>query len=634
MKHCLRTIWMYALIGLSMAQWAGQNSSYTFVLLTVSENVETIVWGRFRNSLSSTYSFCTVYAQPRCDDGLNGFKTNITLESGTIKSMFTIQNVTLELHNTTWGNYVTFTDKVAEETRYDLKVYAPPENPVCDNAILINGTIIQINCVTEKVFPAAICKFYLKTNQSATVLLNSGSINYKSDALNSTGYNRTECSYTESVRVLGPGSHVFHVVMYPNIPSNITEDMKRSSQLTVPINIVYPKAVLAPNCNFIDYIKENETRTCTCYDDNPSFLPTQVRWNVDGTSNRTLIFTARRPSSNVFQMFQCTIINSLNWTDTITYQAPVAYPPTLNVSLLNPNLDICDAKEVNILGNCFLTPSFPQPSVQVYINNVLLVGNPQTNSNLYTFNSTVTSSGIVNVTCCANNQAFTVHINTSLFIKGPPEVPTIFKLVKDEVFSSESTRQAIIMCQSRGGYPYSKKVSLTCGSVEAQATNSENVILYVNMTRTPTDVNCTCVVWHESKCVHNKTTETLTLYFLGDSGLDQVNKAAIGVGVSMAIVIVVLIIIMIFIIRRIKRTNGNQQTQLKTNKRQDYNNIRATTPYVNTEMHAYETANTRNPSYSNEELPGTSQHRDKKFEISFKKAEKEDHPYDEVTELK
>ncbi|CAL1535872.1 unnamed protein product [Lymnaea stagnalis] len=68
------------------------------------------------------------------------------------------------------------------------------------------------------------------------------------------------------------------------------------------------------------------------------------------------------------------------------------------------------------------------------------------------------------------------------------------------------------MCQSRGGYPYSKNISLTCGSIETEVKNVDNVILKLNVTNTPTVVTCTCVVWYESQCVKNITTEELRLY--------------------------------------------------------------------------------------------------------------------------
>ncbi|CAL1541120.1 unnamed protein product [Lymnaea stagnalis] len=629
MRRFWLMIWSYAIIGLSLSQWAEENSSYTFALLRLQVGVEFIAWRKNVNSVTVISTSCYVKTMT-CGVTPNSLSVNITLESGTIQSMLTIHNVTRELHNSVWESDIKYPLGYPTRTQYTLKVYATPENPVCDNAILINRTHIQIKCVTERVYPDALCTFYTQTNKSHTVLLSSGSINYKSGVANTTGYNRTECTYTISAVLLGPGSHFVYVIMHPNFPSNITENMKRSSQFTVPIEILYPKAVLAPDCHFDEFIKENETRTCTCENDNPSFLPTDVQWNVDGNSNSILRFTAQRPSSNVFQIFKCTIVNSLNWTATITYQPHVAYPPTLNLSLPKRDMDICDEKLVNVLGNCLLTPSFPKPSVQVYINNVLLVGNLQTNTNEYTFNVTVTSPGIFNVTCFANNRAFLVHIATSLFIKGPPEKPTILKLANDEASSPENMRQSVIMCQSRGGYPYSKKLSLACDSVETWATNSDNVILYVNMTHTPTDVSCTCVVWHESKCLQNKTTEKLTVSFLRDPSLGQVSEAAIGVGVALTSVIIVLIIIIIVIMRRHKRTNRNQQTISKTNNKQEYNNSQATTPYINIDMQAYETPNTKNARFSNEELPTTSINRGENSETSLKQAKKEEHLYEEV----
>ncbi|CAL1535870.1 unnamed protein product [Lymnaea stagnalis] len=620
---------------LNVAQWipAGTAQSFTFTSPNITQTFP-IVWYTYPQK--SKLFICTennATCVPFTNTVLETYTANKTSNSTSYISTFTIKTVTPLQHDSRWLCQAEFQDEHIESKLYNLRVYAVPQTPTCDKVSLLNESNINIKCMTDKVFPGSICVFYIITNQTSPSELKYGQLSYAHQQDNATGYYKTRCTYTISANFIGPGTHTFNVIMYPDITSNILEEMKRISDYSTPITIGYPKAALGTDCYLKDYIKENETSTCTCYDNNTSFLPTQVTWSTGDSNNGTLHFIVRRPS-NTEPSFQCVVSNNLNFTNVIIYQPRVAYPPDMSLTLKNVELDLCLDKKLDIIGSCFVSESYPASAISIYINNVLLDANHFSNTLDHTFNSSYQSSGVVNVTCLAYNVAFSVSKTQYLTIKGPPERPNIFQLVRQGTdSSSEKTQLSIIMCQSAGGVPYSKQLSLTCGTMEAYATNSDTVILQVNVMRTPTDVNCTCVVLHESKCLQNKTTEFLRLYHMDDSSPVEINSAAIAVGVTLGLGLLLSISVNIFIIRRYKRfKRGDSSTKRSnTKKTQEYIDIGAT-PYVNTELHSYETANVK-PIYSNEATSPPPSQRVDKLNITHH-ADKEDHPYDEVTELK
>ncbi|CAL1535871.1 unnamed protein product [Lymnaea stagnalis] len=524
--------------------------------VTTKDRSATIYWNLHMETVNTTLFICSPFLQTKCDPFKNSivdlYSANITSNSSSFISVLTIKYVTPLQHHTRWYCFADTQLGVTSSAQYDLNVFAAAEIPTCNAVTLINEINIQISCSTQKVFPGSVCIFYIYINSSSEHELDQGSISYTHQQNVTTGYYTTNCNYTVSVAILGPGSHMFRAEMYPNITSNITERIKTTSQYTSPITIGYPKAVLGTNCYLKDFIKENETSICTCYDNNTSFLPTQVTWSTGNSKDGTLNFTARRPTHTEMR-FQCVVSNILNFTNVIIYQPIIAYPPDIFLTLNNAELDLCLDENHDIYGSCSVSDSYPSTSVSIYINNVLLDANHVSKSMDHRFNTSYTSSGVVNVTCLAYNVAFSVSKTKYLTIKGPPERPNIFELIKKEtISSSQKSHLAIIMCQSRGGVPSSKLLSLACDTMETDATNGDTVTLEVNMTRASTDLNCTCVVWHESKCLQNITTESLRLYLFDDYSPVDINSAAVAVGVTLGFVLLVSISVNIFIMRRFK----------------------------------------------------------------------------------
>ncbi|CAL1541119.1 unnamed protein product [Lymnaea stagnalis] len=515
--HPLRLLSFAIIFDITLGQWtmAGRSHSFTFVTPKIDSGHQ-MLWVLQTGIRNESLFLCNSFFQSSCDPYsdmlLELYSANITSNSTSYTSIFTIKNVTPFLHNTTWFCVENFPYLGQKSGRFELHVFATPETPTCDYVTLLNEIYLQINCQTHKTFPDTICIFYVRSNNASAYELRQGSITYAHELNSTSGYYKANCTYIVSASILGLGSHMFRVVMYPNITSNITEEMKTTSQYTNSIQINFPKAVLGPDCHVGNYIKENETKTCTCFDNSTGFLPTRVTWCSVESNNGTLTFTAKRPSKGEMN-FQCMVSNTIYYTNKIIYKPKVAYPPLINLTLLNSELDICLDSNSDIVGNCFVSDGYPESTVSIYINNILL-----NSSHVYdTMNNTFTSAykmpGVVNVTCLAYNTEYSLSTTRNVTIKGPPEAPNVFVLLRQDTASSaEITQQAVIMCRSRGGFPTSKQLSLKCGTVEAQATNSDTVALEVNITRTPSDVNCTCVVLHESKCLRNTTTKFLTLY--------------------------------------------------------------------------------------------------------------------------
>ncbi|CAL1546531.1 unnamed protein product, partial [Lymnaea stagnalis] len=106
----------------------------------------------------------------RCDPNDDAipvlYSANMTSNSSSFISLFTIKSVSLSLHNTRWFCNAEFNANTGflESSRFDLHVFSLPELPVCDEIKLLNKSNIQVYCWTNKVFPGSVCLFNVKTN--------------------------------------------------------------------------------------------------------------------------------------------------------------------------------------------------------------------------------------------------------------------------------------------------------------------------------------------------------------------------------------------------------------------------------------------------------------------------------------
>ncbi|CAL1531791.1 unnamed protein product, partial [Lymnaea stagnalis] len=461
-------------IGTSLGEWVSIGQSHAFVCTYNVKSYPSFSWFIGADNI---IFLCEDYGKLSCtpalDQLLEIYDANITLDSKNYTSVLTIKSVAMEHHNTTWYCYVTLASGLGSSSKYSLYVFAPPQTPSCLNAKLIDDVNIEEQCSTETIFPEAICLFYFKTNNTGAAKMNGGLITYQSEPSSTSGYIRTKCTYTISADKLGPGSHVFYVVMYPNITSNITEDMKRSSQYTNPVVIGYPNAVLAKDCQVNDYIKENQNRTCTCYDNSRIFLSTQVTWSNGSARDGQLEFLSKRPSKDN-AMYTCSISNKLSLTKQITYQPNITYGPDSAVLYL-PKLtfDQCDPNGANMSGTCSVSDSYPDPTVYVYVSNSPAMHQMKITNNDYRFSQVISESGIVYVLCRAVNTIYeeiSSEIISSVTVKGPPEAPQISSVSGKTKSLTEGNKLQVtegktdIVCESKGGFPLYKNLTLVCGT--------------------------------------------------------------------------------------------------------------------------------------------------------------------------
>ncbi|CAL1534068.1 unnamed protein product, partial [Lymnaea stagnalis] len=396
--------------------------------------------------------------------------------------------------------------------------------------------------------------------------LKQGHIIYTQEQDLTTLYYKTTCTLVVSAAILGPGSHMFRVVMFPNITSIITEEMKRASNYTSPINLVYPRAHLGADCEVKGYIEENKQSNCTCSDLSNSFFPTQINWLTHDSTilkQGTLVFTAKRKES-----FQCIISNHLNWTDKVDFTPNISYPPdTLTVNINERVFDLCNDTNIVISGTCFVSESNPEPSIVINIINSLMDITTSKHEREYVFNKSVTNAGIYNISCLANSKEFLKNLSsiTTVTIKGPSGIPNIFK-AENEENKSESTnllkisKGDTITCESKGGYPILKNISLTCGPEKTLATNQDQVSMALNISNV-TSGKCECIVWQESKCLKN--TSYVPFQFvvseIQPGTAEDFEKIYLGVGVAAGCLFV--FIVLIFLISNL------HQAYLKKNSR-------------------------------------------------------------------
>ncbi|CAL1547771.1 unnamed protein product, partial [Lymnaea stagnalis] len=555
--------------GLSFADWASEGDPHLFLCVGNVKREIPILWKlRRSNGAETKLMFCT---SESCDPETDGipYEANITRNGEIFRSFLLIKNVTLDLHKSQWICFIDTNSNSGSSSTYTnatyiLFVFALPEEVTCYYPILVGKDDIEVQCSTGKISPEAVCEFFSKTNISDPVYVNNQTVAYANWPSITNGYNRTECNLTLSGNILGPGTHKFYVVMYPNDTRNFTViNTRRSSNYTDPIKISYPNALLHDDCKATDFIKENNIGNCTCYNNNTSFLPIHVTWNGSESVDGTLTFKALRPQNGYTMKFQCSV-TSLNWTHQIIYEPKVAYPPqNFSITLHQSNIDKCDANNANISGNCLVSDMYPMSKVYVSINNSVINLTATGKGSVYSFSNVMNETGIFNITCHYNNTVYLGYESENVVIQGPPEIPKITSNSNRDIKTPSTTTLRVlkgdtIMCQSRGGYPSSKNLSLNCGNETYFETTEQNVNLTLNVTH---NVICTCIVWHESRCYQNTTTVHLIISDLDSLSLevtapdDDFASIYIGIGVALGIVLVFLVLILsILRIRQFKGT--------------------------------------------------------------------------------
>ncbi|CAL1546528.1 unnamed protein product, partial [Lymnaea stagnalis] len=607
---------LLAMADVSLSQWSMDGKTQTFKFATNNHGYGNNIEWIFQNGDRDIVLFLCSSQNVRCDASddktLDLYSANITSNSSSYISVFTIKNVTLSLHNTQWFCEAESTENESfhEKSRFYLQVFAAAESPSCAEVKLLNESNIQIYCWTKKAFPGSMCLFTVKTNISAEYELKQGHISYTQEQNLTTLYYKTTCTLVVSAAILGPGAHMFRVVMYPNITSDITEEMKRSSEYTSSIHLGYPMARLGTDCEVQVYIAENKQSNCTCSDLSNSFLPTQIYWLANKSiiiEKEKLVFTAQRKKS-----FQCTISNYLNWTNTVDFRPNISYPPdTVRVNITKQVFDLCNDTNIVISGTCFVSESNPEPYITVNINNLSTDITSSKYEREYVFNKTMTNAGIYNISCLANSKEYSKNVSSITFvtIKGPSGNPHIFKnenVEKGEQATSllKITKGATITCQSKGGYPILKNISLICGAEKTRTSNQDQATITLNIPNLTYGI-CECIVWQESKCLKNTSTVQFQIIKIlnDDSTTVQLNDGAISGIVISGIVVVAATALIIFLVRRSNGKCLNKPRNKNQSERHNYNQVIA--QYANTESHSYETLNVQ-ASYVNV-LPASPQ---------------------------
>ncbi|CAL1541117.1 unnamed protein product, partial [Lymnaea stagnalis] len=294
---------------------------------------------------------------------------------------------------------------------------------------------------------------------------------------------------------LGPGTHQFQVVMYPNITINIIEDMKRRSPDSAPIILNVPEAALGPDCRVNDYIKENERINCTCYDKKTSFIPTHVTWSSDKALNGsvgTMEFVANR-LINSQNKFTCTVSNRMNWTMMTFYQPKIAYgPDSVKMIVYNQDNYKCDNNIIHVLGTCIVADSETGAGVYIIFNNSTTQLKPGTERNEYMFNVPISTIGVFNITCYANNSRFgDISAVTSklITIKESSRGPQIWGITNNMKISPSANQLFIyeglstVFCEAEEGFHFYKNLNLMCGNVYRNSTDGGVVFLVLNITK-------------------------------------------------------------------------------------------------------------------------------------------------------
>ncbi|CAL1546529.1 unnamed protein product [Lymnaea stagnalis] len=556
--HILRLLSLLTIVDVSLSQWSMDGKTQTFKFATNNYGYGNNIKWIFQNGDRDIVLFlCSSEEWLRCDASdertLNLYSANITSNSSSYISVFTIKNVTISLHNTLWFCDAESNENNSfhEKSRFYLQVVAAAESPSCAEIKLLNESNIQIYCWTNKVFPGSMCLFQDKINISSEHELKQVHISYTQEQNLTTLYYKTTCTLVVSAAILGPGTHMFRVVMYPNITSEITEDMKSTSEYTSTIFLGYPRAHLETDCEVQDYIMENKQSNCTCSDISKSCLPTQINWLKNDLiilEKGTLVFTAKRKES-----FRCIISNHLNWTDAVDFKPNISYPPdTVSVNITKQVFDLCNDTNIVISGTCFVSESNPEPSITVNINNSSTDITSSKYEREYVFNKTMANAGIYNISCLATSKKYSKIISsiTSVTVKGPSGIPHIFKNEngenKSQLNNVTQSKRETITCQSKGGYPILKNISLICGTEETRATNQEQVSMALNISNIATRM-CECIVWQESKCLQNTSTVQFQFVFSEiQTGNDQdFKKIYLGVGVAAGSLLVIMVIMVI-----------------------------------------------------------------------------------------
>ncbi|CAL1531797.1 unnamed protein product [Lymnaea stagnalis] len=228
---------------LCKAEWTSVDKPYSFSCDYAKNVLDSITWQS--QDLISKYK-CSIYTMPQCDPADDNvslyYEAKMTSNGSVYTSVFTIKSVPLLPYNTTWFCRVDLSDQTSFKIQYSLNGFAPPKTPTCDTVTVVDDINIQIHCFTEIVFPTAICDFYAITNETREEYLSTGLISYYNQPSIINGYKRTDCTYTVSACILGNGRHLFSVVMYPNITSYITDEMKRVGHYKDQMIIDFPDA--------------------------------------------------------------------------------------------------------------------------------------------------------------------------------------------------------------------------------------------------------------------------------------------------------------------------------------------------------------------------------------------------------
>uniref|UniRef100_A0A0B7AQ15 Ig-like domain-containing protein n=1 Tax=Arion vulgaris TaxID=1028688 RepID=A0A0B7AQ15_9EUPU len=468
-----------------------------------------------------------------------------------------------------------------------IEIYVKPETPICNSTVALSTSEVAISCMTNKVYPVAICMFkYLSLTMSAPI--HSRTAYTTTPSVTRPGYNSTVCTLIVDVTGIKPGNYSISLQMLPYVTKVATSAI--SYPVTNPIlTLMAPSVGIARDCPNGPYINNSyidarfgAEMTCRCEMTDVGIPFGQAVWY--GTSeaakseinmtDRSATIRLTYNSSDPNPMLECRAKTVLN-TTYIGYQYRPKYaigPQKVNISVSDPFFNLCPSNNRNATVMCTVPTDQvnPEPKFNILMDGTYLVlgqtGQKLTEGYTYSVRFRPQSSGDVDIICRAENSIFTDLYTSSVSnmeIREPPKAaPKITLLVEGTAFVPESAsiksgETITVTCIVDGGLPIVQSVFLQCGYFK-QDVAGNRATLVMTATASISKQICTCKAVHVTGCYDQVATISLLVDQVATNSPPQDsggNKLAIIAGLSggFGCLAIVLAVVLIVLLRRRRR---------------------------------------------------------------------------------
>ncbi|XP_059179384.1 uncharacterized protein LOC131958392 [Physella acuta] len=215
----------------------------------------------------------------------------------------------LTIQNSTLNDFGLWRCEVSPTyTEYsDLVVVARASGVKCDTGFSVDFRLLVLTCVTEKIFPSAVCTFQKNTPFYSYPT----TYNHTKD---SNGYYKSTCTVRAPMNRLTPGRVNISADMFPS---------ESSTQYAVStlsyIELTYPEPMLT-NCPSSDkiannsFIKFGTNATCTCTTKQTGNPPVKAYWNGTMSDNASGVLVIDTLNSDTHFVLLRNVILFLNET--------------------------------------------------------------------------------------------------------------------------------------------------------------------------------------------------------------------------------------------------------------------------------------------------------------------------------